>query len=65
MQVCPMKGVCMIPTRALEVTPVLGGTLSRDDYGDKKPGVKKAVHKFISNTGLKLNNRRFQFEVKV
>ncbi len=52
-------------TRALEVIKP-GGILFGDDYGDKKPGVKKAVDKFIKNTGLKLNNfHADQFEIRV
>ena len=52
-------------TRALEVIKP-GGVLFGDDYGDKKPGVKKAVDKFIKNTGLKLNNfHADQFEIRV
>ena len=33
-----------------------GGTLFGDDYGDKKPNVKKAVDKFIADTGYEFNN---------
>tara|TARA_B100001057_G_scaffold6376_2_gene5804 strand:+ start:4065 stop:4634 length:570 start_codon:yes stop_codon:yes gene_type:complete len=52
-------------TRSLEVLKP-GGILFGDDYGDKKLGVKKAVDKFISNTGLKLNNfHSDQFEIRV
>ena len=51
--------------RSLEIIKP-GGTLFGDDYGDKKPGVKKAVDEFIKSTGLELNNfHADQFEVKV
>ena len=43
-----------------------GGTLFGDDYGDKKPNVKKAVDKFIADTGYEFNNFHLdQFEVKI
>jgi hypothetical protein len=43
-----------------------GGTLFGDDYGDKKPNVKKAVDKFIADAGYELNNFHLdQFEVKI
>ena len=41
-------------------------TLFGDDYGDKKPNVKKAVDKFIADTGYEFNNFHLdQFEVKI
>ena len=43
-----------------------GGTFFGDDYGDKKPNVKKAVDKFIADTGYEFNNFHLdQFEVKI
>ena len=52
-------------TRSLEVLKP-GGILFGDDYGDKKPGVKKAVDEFIKAKGFKLNNfYDDQFEIRI
>ena len=50
-------------TRSVEILKP-NGIIFGDDYGPAKPGVKKAVDKFIQRTGYKFNNfYEDQFEI--